>query len=155
MYDEKTLNRFWDKIDVRDNNECWEWNACTASRGGYGILKVNGKRIRAHVLSYQIHKGEIPEGLFVCHSCDNPPCCNPTHLWLGTNQQNIKDAVDKGLLIPPVAKGAANGNAKLNDKQLDEIRELIQNRIPNTHIARIYGVTHSMISLIKLGKAWT
>jgi hypothetical protein len=90
------LNRFWSKVKKTDN--CWEWQACK-NEHGYGILNI-GKRglgkIRAHRLSFIIHKGEIPESLLVCHRCDNPTCVNPEHLFLGTQKDNTQDMIKKG-----------------------------------------------------------
>jgi hypothetical protein len=86
------MKRFFDKIDMTDS--CWLWKA--GLRQGYGSFKINKKTISAHRFSYQIHKGEIPEGVFVCHSCDIRNCVNPNHLFLGSPKDNWKDGFDKG-----------------------------------------------------------
>lgn len=77
------------------NTGCWLWGAATRDKKGYGVLKVKGKMQFAHRLNYQIHKGEIPKGLFVCHRCDTPTCINPEHLFLGTTQENTQDRTNK------------------------------------------------------------
>lgn len=87
------LVRFFEK--VRKTETCWEWTACLNSKG-YGTMAVLGRPVLAHRLSYEFHKGKIPEGLYVCHHCDNPKCVNPDHLFTGTNQDNQNDCVSKG-----------------------------------------------------------
>lgn len=77
---------------------CWEWTGYR-DRDGYGKVRVRAIRsapIAAHRIAYERAKGPVPPGMFVCHACDNPPCCNPDHLWLGTNRENQNDAVAKG-----------------------------------------------------------
>lgn len=86
--------RFKDKYTVSDNG-CWEWTGALGS-DGYGRLKVNNKMILSHRFSYELYKGEIINGLVVCHQCDNRKCVNPNHLWLGTQRDNMIDCVLKG-----------------------------------------------------------
>jgi len=100
MIDEKAIReRFWPK--VYKTLGCWIWNAGKTSRDlsrGYGIFWLNGRKVLSHRVSWEIHNGPIPKGMNVLHDCDNPPCVNPEHLWLGTHSDNIQDAADKGLL---------------------------------------------------------
>ncbi len=86
------LERFWSR--VRKSDGCWEWTGLV-NESGYGRIYVYGRVDRAHRLSYRIHLGPIPKGMFVCHHCDNPPCCNPSHLFLGTHMDNMRDATAK------------------------------------------------------------
>lgn len=86
---------FREKYKINEQTGCWEWTAGKNS-DGYGNFNYNKKTIRAHRASYLMHKGEIPKGIMVCHHCDNPPCVNPEHLFLGTAKDNDQDSRTKG-----------------------------------------------------------
>ena len=87
--------KFWEKVDKNLNPPCWEWVA-GKNRKGYGTFATKNKIYRAHRFSWTIHYGKIPKGLFVLHHCDNPSCVRPSHLWVGTQLENMKDMYAKG-----------------------------------------------------------
>jgi HNH endonuclease len=100
MLDQVLINRFWGGLDVRGDDECWVWTK-SLDTPGYGQLRIPGprsvnKRIRISRLSWIIHNGPIPDGMNVLHRCDNPPCANPRHLFLGDRGVNMRDMVSKG-----------------------------------------------------------
>ena len=102
-FTERELELFWERVVIGGPGECWEWTGARLP-SGYGFitrnLKIDGRRkgvtIYAHRMSYEIHNGEIPEGLQALHSCDNPSCPNPDHLFIGTQQDNVDDMMSKG-----------------------------------------------------------
>jgi len=147
--------KFWPKVNKDPNHPkgCWEWTGATTGAGkNHGVMGL-GRRgagsIRAHRFSYELHYGPIPEGLLVCHKCDNGICVNPEHLELGNHQKNIQDAIDrKRFVYPPLKRGANNGRAKLSWEQAQEIR---LSNLSSRKLAKIYGVSHSSILNIKRG----
>ena len=95
LLDPLRIARFWSKVEVLDNDVCWNWRGCVGANG-YGHFKVGASARGAHVVAYEIVKGPVPPDRQVCHSCDNRRCCNPFHLWLGTHKDNADDKVRKG-----------------------------------------------------------
>ena len=142
------MNRFWDKVDKTDG--CWNWQAST-TRGGYGQFKLNGKMWKAHRFSWTLHNGQIPDALFVCHTCDNPKCVNPKHLFLGTPQDNMTDKKNKGR----APSRAENGNAKLTEGCVDRIRDMIRIGVSMRKIAEHFGVGATQIRRIRDAEAWS
>ena len=107
--------RFWEKVRLDD--ACWEWTAFCHPRSGYGMVRVAGEgMVSAPRVMWEWVNGPMPDGMCVCHSCDNPPCIRPSHLWLGTQGDNMSDMVEKG------RQGRRVGNRKLTPAQVGEIR---------------------------------
>ena len=142
-------DRFWARVDK--SGDCWVWTAYT-SVCGYGQCYLNNKTWLAHRASWVIHNGPIPDGLCVLHKCDNPPCVNPDHLYVGTKKDNTRDMIARNR--GPSRVGAINGNAKLCDLDIWLIRELAP-KFTRTAIAQWFGVTRVQISTIALRKQWT
>ena len=138
--------RFWSKVDPAPSECCWEWTACKTT-DGYGCFQLNYRNLRAHRLAYTLSKGEIPEGLVVRHTCDNPVCCNPGHLILGTHTDNMADMLER----KRQAKGEGNSSCKLTPKQ---VMEIYNSPLTQNEIAKLYNIAPSNVSSIKLKKTW-
>ncbi len=152
MIPEKYLPLFWEKVDK--SGECWEWTAYRNIKG-YGRFGVSGKLALAHRLSYVIHFGEIPNDKIVCHSCDNPSCVNPAHLWIGTHQDNAIDRESKNRGGRKGPEGSKAPHAKLTEEQAIEIKQfLAAGDKSQREIAREFGVHYATISDMATGKTW-
>ena len=147
--DKYDIARFFSKVNVkRSMFECWEWTAASVhSDMTYGAFAIGHSRISAHRFSYEYFHGRIPEGLVVRHRCDNPLCVNPWHLETGTHQDNMLDKILRGR----TNKGSSNGRAKLTE---DQVLDIVKDDRPYTAIAKEYGVDHTSVRNIKLGKSW-
>ena len=146
----KTLEeRFWEKIEIGGPDDCWPWLAKT-NGDGYGVIRVMGRMEKAHRIAYMLAKGSIPTGMDVCHSCDNPPCQNPKHLWPGTNTDNVRDRNAKRR----TARGEQHGRAKLTKAGVSEIKRLGKEGLSQGKIAAIRGVSRQQIGKILNGKQW-
>lgn len=144
------VSRFWKRVDRKGPDECWPWTAArTLKRGGYGAIGIGRRVVLAHRFSWQIHNGPIRGGLFVCHHCDNPPCVNPKHLFLGDAKDNAVDKVSKGRQSRRT--GDDSPRAKLTAWQVIEIRQ-----DPRLHrvIAEQYGISAGHVGCVKSLKAW-
>lgn len=136
-------------------NGCWIYKG-TWDDYGYGQLGYNGTRDRVHVISFKCFKGCIPKGMYVCHTCDEPPCFNPDHLYLGTHYDNIQDMWKSGRGVTPDTVGSQNGSAFLCEEEVLEIRRLYaMNHYSQTHLGVLFKVDNSTIWKIVHRKKWT
>ena len=146
------IDSFHEKYVKGLEGDCWVWIA-SKMRTGYGQINArDGRIVTAHRLSYQLHKGEIPSGMFVCHTCDNRACVNPDHLWLGTPKDNIQDMMKKGRAVRNPARGTKNHAAKLTENQ---VAEIYTSRKSNVELAKQFGVTAACVFNIKNGFSWS
>jgi hypothetical protein len=154
-------SRFNAKVGKKNENGCMEWQG--ESSNGYGRFNIGKITIAAHRISYEINVGAIPEGLFVCHKCDNPSCVNTEHLFVGTHQDNMQDMINKGrapfkkgIPVPQLLsnKGSNHAIAILDEDKVKDIKLKLKNGIKGTVIAREYGVCDQAIYEIKNGKNW-
>jgi DNA-binding transcriptional regulator YiaG len=166
------LRRFWEKVSTISNgpNGCWEWKG-GRDKDGYGVFAVKiahatFRHMKAHRIAWELAgKGDPGEGE-VCHTCDNPPCCNPKHLFLGTRLDNARDMATKGRglsgdknasrLKPECLKrGEQHPNAKLTEPQVSEIRRLWRaGGVTQPELARRFSVSDGTIYCIVTGRNW-
>ena len=130
---------------------CWEWKT-RVGRAGYGGVMMDGKTYVASRVSWTIFRGAIPEGLWVLHHCDNPPCVNPDHLFPGTRTDNIADMERKGRAKHP--RGEAHGMAVLTEGDIRKLRELQRAGNSLRAIASVLGVSISCCHAVCSGKTW-
>ena len=137
-YFARMLRRFWSKVDKTDG--CWEWTAAT-DKDGYGVLGVGRKLLKAHRISYMLAYDVTPEfdDMLVCHTCDNPLCVNPSHLFLGTNKDNVVDSVKKGRRYKALTP--------------QQVREIRKSKARGVDLAEQYGVTPPTVCSIRNGYA--
>jgi hypothetical protein len=146
--------RFWSKVKRGKPTECWPWQG-SCDLPGYGILGATrgNPALRAHRVAYELCVGQIPEGLSVLHKCDNPPCVNPVHLFLGTRADNNRDRAAKGRSGDH--RGEKNRNAKLTGSQVEEIIACVESGETQTAVAKRYGIQQPHVSRIIRGHAWS
>lgn len=148
--DDSVVRRFENKVNYAGKNECWEWIGCIGNHG-YGETTVSRKKALTHRVSWSIYRGEIPAGMQILHHCDNPPCVNPRHLFLGTQSDNMKDMTIKGRR----ANGAKNGNSKINELDVVNIRMLGRTgRLKQKTIGKMYRLSSQQISHILAVRRW-
>jgi hypothetical protein len=146
--------RFHESYVPEPNSGCWLWLGSQRGSMGYGSIKIKGKNVVSHRYSWEIHYGEIPYLSLVCHTCDNPACVNPSHLFLGSHKDNRADMFKKGRQNckgPTTLKGESNPSAKLSQLQADEIRK---SGMKINDLTKKYGVSRSTVFRIRNGKLW-
>jgi hypothetical protein len=153
--------RFWEHVEKTEG--CWNWRGYLSD--GYGSVKVgsrsDGSRNtrRAHRVAWELQNGPVPDGLYVCHRCDNRACVRPDHLFLGTHSDNMRDAGAKGRLAPPQIaseqriRGEAHPRAKVCAADVIEIRRRAATE-PRTDLAREYGMSRQALTAIVQRKHW-
>ena len=153
------LETFWSHVNIGDPDECWEWQG-GRFWSGYGLLYLGGHhQYRAHRVAYELQNGPVPEGFVVCHKCDNPPCCNPAHLFVGTQAENLADMRKKGRqgrtgYKPGRQTGEKNNNSKLTWEKVARIRQLLADGQAYKEVAKLFGVSRPLISMINTNKLW-
>lgn len=148
--------RFEARVEPEPNSGCWLWTAATEAFG-YGVIGRGGRgqgNALAHRASWELHRGPIPEGTCVLHRCDNPPCVNPDHLFLGTREDNNKDMMTKGrhgVTSQTQPHGEQHPNAKLTD---DIVRAVRQSGASSRVLAQRFGVERSAIKAVRSHRTW-
>lgn len=144
-------DRFWANVQVLGPDDCWEWQGCTGNFG-YGYIHIGGgsQSTVAHRLAYELTYGPIPEGMYCCHHCDNAPCCNPAHIFLGTPADNMADKVAK----KRHKWGETHAHAKLSEAQVIEARQLYAQGVKVAHLAKKYGVSDATMREILNRETW-
>lgn len=164
----ETERRFWSKVGKRNPGECWEWTGGLHSFGyGQFWIATLGRNAGAHIVSLQIHRHEevtgiVPTGKQVCHTCDNPRCVNPEHLYLGDAASNAKDRTERGRSRTSKGRlgrkhGEEHYKAKLTQEQVAQIRSLyVKGQRGNgiRKLAKLFGVTPQTIFQVVNGQTW-
>ena len=139
-------SRYWEYVDIKGEHECWEWIGSKTS-AGYGLIYWQDELKYAHRLSLEFDDRPVPAKWHACHTCDNPPCVNPNHLFIGTPHDNVKDKVAK----KRHAFGESHPNAKLTDTEVLEIRKLASEGGWQAELAKRFNVHPGHISVIVAG----
>lgn len=154
-YRQDIVNRFWSKVSIPSDyvNECWEWQA-GKDKDNYGYFHIRrGTKYRAHRFSYEYYFGAIPDKKLICHTCDNPSCVNPNHLFAGTNTDNLQDMSKKGR----GTIGMTNVNAAFTNQDIIDMIEGVSSNIYGsiTELMNVYNVSRPTIHRIFNNETWT
>lgn len=154
---QESIDAFWSKVDRPNPDDCWNWLGARKPKG-YGNVRINGSYMLAHRVAWELSNFDIPDGYFVCHACDNPSCCNPKHLMLGSAKANFVDMVSKGRegYTKNKAIGERNFNSRLNRSAVLAIRTAYANKEKDQRqLAEEFGVSQSAISAVLRNKTWS
>lgn len=151
--DKKDEKRFWKKVCIKSKDECWEWVA-SIDTCGYGRFAFRKILLSAHRFAWTISFGKIPISMQVLHTCDNPSCCNPGHLFLGTHQDNMIDRNNKGRSKGGSNKGEENPRSRFKVKDIFKIRKMLKKGYKQKEISLIFNTSQAVISGIKTKKYW-
>ena len=143
------LMRFWSKVSRKGKSECWDWLAVKVN--GYGRFRINNNKYSAHRISYFIHYGDDPGRLLTCHTCNNPSCVNPYHLFLGNQSENIQQSIVENRRH---SKGILHPCAKLQESDIKEIRNM-QGKLNGVELGKIFNVSATTIYGIWSGRSWS
>ena len=143
--------QFWERAKRNPETDCWEWQGTRLPKG-YGRLYYRGGGAYAHRVAYELSTGTYPGGMHVCHTCDNPSCINPSHLFLCTHTDNNRDRARKGRSFSP-SEARLSPNAKLTPEAVREIRAL-KGVVPDRELAKCFGVSKQAISCIWTRRSW-
>ncbi len=160
--------RFWAKVEK--TADCWLWRG-GLNENGYGVFRLNNRTVLSHRVAYELSNGTIPDGLLVCHHCDNPPCMRPDHLFIGTNADNVRDRVEKGRSAKGgaakgekhwskthperIARGEKHGRAVLAEEEVRAIRSRYQTGVITQYrLAEEFGVRKGTISRVLRRESW-
>ena len=144
--------RFWSKVSVREPADCWLWDGSVNNRG-YGEYRHDGRKRYAHRVSWAIAHGAMPgAGLCVLHRCDVPRCVNPSHLFIGTQHENIADMHSKGRYRNGISRGEKANRSHLTNER---VLQIISDTRPQRLVARLHGISQSTVSAIRRRKTWT
>jgi hypothetical protein len=142
---ENDILRFWNKVDKKGKDDCWNWTAFV-DKHGYPRLNIKGKIVKAHQLSAIMHIGPRLPKMCVCHTCDNRKCVNPNHLFYASQADNLKDMHDKGRNRQP--KGLNAARSKLDATQVKELRNLASLGWSSRRLGQHYGLSHAVVQKI-------
>ena len=146
------IDRFNDKVELIPFSTCWHWTGALNRRDGYGQIYDGDKVVKAHRWSYQHHIGPIPPHMFVCHTCDNPGCVNPAHLFLGTQQDNMTDMAAKGR--SRTLTHEQSPSVKLTWPEVHAARLLLAYGCTRRYLCGNFGVSTATIGAIARGETW-
>jgi hypothetical protein len=152
---ENDIKRFWNLVDIGKETECWNWMG-KKTRGGYGrfLLNVsqNFREVYASRVAYKIAHKNLPNTHFVCHTCDNPTCCNPAHLYLGTYTDNCNDKMIRHR--HNCGRGETQGSSKLKEYQVLEIRKRVENGETQRSLCKEYNIDDATINHVVKRRSW-